>query len=317
MEWLWSELFLGHKEPCAVPVKVAPVSHPEAMQSLTDRFSGSVDKHLGSARRLSESGSCVCGDVSGSISSGAHISGSVSGVPCTCGNGTSGSISGGISSGVSGMSTTTTTAAVFATPMKVVGKMEVELVLQAVLNKTTVEAMFKTAIAKAVNVSVENVVKLNVLAISASSRRLQPAQNTSAKYEVSYEITVPSSYNATEVVMRANRIAVNGSSESQLFQQSLTDTSGVVLVGSIVQKEPATAVEIQSTNVTTYEEQTETEKESRWKALAIGGAAVLGGLICLVICVITSIILFVRHRGTADQDAESSFKDDAVIENAV
>merc|ERR1712100_20004 len=27
MEWLWSELFLGHQEPCAVPAKRAPVSH--------------------------------------------------------------------------------------------------------------------------------------------------------------------------------------------------------------------------------------------------------------------------------------------------
>merc|ERR1719440_2554964 len=68
MEWLWSELFLGHQEPCTVPDKLAVVSHAEAMQSLVLRFPQSMQKHFGVARSLSEtdgsgaaSGSaCIC-----------------------------------------------------------------------------------------------------------------------------------------------------------------------------------------------------------------------------------------------------------------
>merc|ERR1712183_365044 len=72
MEWLWSELFLGHQEPCSVPSKAAPVSHAEAMDSLTQRFAESAERQLkqekvteGHARRLS-----VIGDISGGISGG-------------------------------------------------------------------------------------------------------------------------------------------------------------------------------------------------------------------------------------------------------
>jgi hypothetical protein len=96
MEWLWSELFLGHQEPCPVPSKVLPVSHTEAMNYLAQRFPLSVERQLRSARALSStSGSgCVCKD---DISSGtsSSVSSSISG-------GFSGSISGSISSGISG-----------------------------------------------------------------------------------------------------------------------------------------------------------------------------------------------------------------------
>jgi len=106
MEWLWSELFLGHQEACAVPSKVAPVSHAEAMDSLIQRFANSAERQLeqekvkeGHARRLS-----VIGGISG-------ISG----------------ISGGISGGVTA---TTTTTAVQGT---LSGTVQHKLVLTALL----------------------------------------------------------------------------------------------------------------------------------------------------------------------------------------
>merc|ERR1719432_215635 len=46
MEWLWSELFLGHQEPCTVPAKAAPVSHAQAMDSLIQRFAKSEERQL-------------------------------------------------------------------------------------------------------------------------------------------------------------------------------------------------------------------------------------------------------------------------------
>jgi hypothetical protein len=84
MEWLWSELFLGHQEPCSVPAKVAPVSHAEAMERLSQRFPRSVERQIGvaafvagkrsltslirSARRLAT----ISGDISGGISGGGN-----------------------------------------------------------------------------------------------------------------------------------------------------------------------------------------------------------------------------------------------------
>merc|ERR1711939_351099 len=81
MEWLWSELFLGHEEPCPVPAKLDAVSHRDAMTSLIQRFPLSVQRQLSSAHSLGGT--------------------SASGADCTCAE-TSASTSGGISSGISG-----------------------------------------------------------------------------------------------------------------------------------------------------------------------------------------------------------------------
>merc|ERR1712216_950863 len=48
MEWLWSELFLGHQEPCSLPARHAPVSHAHAMSKLIENFPSSVARHLSS-----------------------------------------------------------------------------------------------------------------------------------------------------------------------------------------------------------------------------------------------------------------------------
>merc|ERR1719201_2874600 len=105
MEWLWSELFVGHQQHCAIPAKLSPVSHADAMRALIQRFPGSVERHL-SGRVLTESSTspsssgCTCEGVSGGVSGG--ISGGVSdGISGAISGSVSGSISGGISAGVS------------------------------------------------------------------------------------------------------------------------------------------------------------------------------------------------------------------------
>jgi hypothetical protein len=75
MEWLWSELFLGPKQPCVIPEEVTPVSHAEAMQSLIAHFPNSVERHGHSTRSLQATvpsgvSGCLCGKVSGGISGG-------------------------------------------------------------------------------------------------------------------------------------------------------------------------------------------------------------------------------------------------------
>merc|ERR1712216_458286 len=63
MEWLWSELFLGHQEPCSLPARHAPVSHAQAMSKLIENFPSSVARHLSTG---GVSGSGISGGVSGS-----------------------------------------------------------------------------------------------------------------------------------------------------------------------------------------------------------------------------------------------------------
>jgi hypothetical protein len=317
MEWLWAELFLGHQEPCTVPDKAMPIGHAEAMHSLTVRFPNSVERHVQSARSLtatSVSGSpgCICGGISGGISApiwgssiSAGISGAVSGIPCVCG-GISSGISGGISGGLRGSTATTTTTTTVAAAqgklMKVAGKMEVEIIVSGAMNQTVVEDMFRRAISKALDVAAEDIVKLAVVGISTGSRRLQ--SNQTMRYEVSYEVLVPSSLDAAVVVAKANRIADAGSAESLVFQQVLTDTNGVAGVRNIEMKEPASVYEVTTTTVATNigHVKKDSDENKRWRALVVGGVTILVVLICLI----TSAILIKRKRNPAGDEKASS-----------
>merc|ERR1719454_2708661 len=109
MEWLWSELFLGHQEACPLPPMLTAVTHTEAMNSLIQRFPHSVQRQLSTARNLQGTGisgavsgsNCICVDNTGSISSG--ISGGISGgISAGISSGISGGISGGVSGSTSG-----------------------------------------------------------------------------------------------------------------------------------------------------------------------------------------------------------------------
>jgi len=110
---------------------------------------------------------------------------------------------------------------------KVAGSMEVELDLPANTTQQEVEDMFKKAIVESLGISLNDVVKLVVVAVepgSDSERRLQASE--SKQYLVSYEVLPPSSLDPAEVVSRANRIAESSSSEAQVFQQVLSTGYG-------------------------------------------------------------------------------------------
>merc|ERR1719160_202499 len=280
MEWLWSEL-LGHKQPCQVPANLAPVSHSDAMHMLTLRFPHSVERHLSSHRMLSASSGCTCGGISGGLSGGisGDISGGVSGSGCICGDvsgdvssdisggnsdgisgGTSGDVSTGVSSTTSSTSsstdststvssestetTTTTSSLALDGDVKIAGVLEVEIDVEYKLEQEVVEDMFKRALAASLDVPLINVLKTTatLLGTSPALRRLQSLNTT--RYEVSYEVMVPSYMDVDAVIEKANRIAEPGSAESNLFRQVLTDTDGVAQVRQIVAKVPAGKVEI-------------------------------------------------------------------------
>eukprot|EP00441_Pelagodinium_beii_P041113 CAMPEP_0197635060 /NCGR_PEP_ID=MMETSP1338-20131121/10980_1 /TAXON_ID=43686 ORGANISM="Pelagodinium beii, Strain RCC1491" /NCGR_SAMPLE_ID=MMETSP1338 /ASSEMBLY_ACC=CAM_ASM_000754 /LENGTH=903 /DNA_ID=CAMNT_0043207039 /DNA_START=66 /DNA_END=2778 /DNA_ORIENTATION=- len=95
MEWFWSDLFLGHQEPCRVPAHTTPISHAEALDILAKRFPSSVQKYWGD---VSGGMSGDLSDISGAVSGGT-VSGSLFGA-------VSEDISGGISGGFSETSTT-------------------------------------------------------------------------------------------------------------------------------------------------------------------------------------------------------------------
>lgn len=150
------------------------------------------------------------------------------------------------------------------------------------LSQEVVEEMFTWAIAGALQIPIQSVLKLNAteiqlgekLAASAvgNLRRLQSTQTQ--RYEVSYIVEVPS-HMADAVVERANQIAVPGSEESKLFRKALTDTDGVVGVGRIVSTVPAYKVGDKRTTVAPQEEPTEEEKKG-WSSVAIVAIIVVG-----------------------------------------
>jgi len=403
MEWLWSELFLGHSEPCSVPAKLAPVSHEAAMRSLSLRFPDSVERTRARSLAAVSGPGCMCAGVSGGISGGVSgrvsgggisggvsgsisggisgcisggvsggisgiisggvsggvsgdvsgsFSGSVSGSSCDCGgvsggisSGISGSISGGvsgsattslsttpfasttttissgtggvsgstttslsttpfasttttissstsgdISGGVSGSattslstthsaSTTTTTAAAAEKTFKVAGTLEVEIIFDGAVVHSVMVDIFKRAIANVLEVPLVNVAKLIASEIETRPglRRLQSTQTK--RYDVAYEVIVPSGMDADALVEKMNRIAVSGSSESQAFRQVLTSADGIAQVGQIVAKIPASKFEENATTPLGSKPEP-LEEENSWTSLVIGSVAVFMALLC-------------------------------------
>lgn len=148
--------------------------------------------------------------------------------------------------------------------------------------------MFTRAIASAVDLPVESVVKLEASEIEegSGSRRLQslPTSIQSKYYVVAYEIMVPSYMDPDLVVGKANRIATPGTSESLLFRDVLIATEGVANVGKIVSKIPAYSYKVDDTTATvspsTAKDQEEDEKS--WTALIVGAVTLSLVLLCLV-----------------------------------
>jgi len=114
--------------------------------------------------------------------------------------------------------------------------MEVEIDVQDNVTQEVLEEVFKRGIAEALDVSIENVVKLTVVEIGkgSGSRRLQ--STVAKQYEVSYEVIPPSSMDPALVVAKANLITEASSAETQVFRQVLMAQEGIAQVQQVVPK---------------------------------------------------------------------------------
>merc|ERR1712032_322904 len=269
MEWLWSELFLGHQEPCSLPARHAPVSHAQAMSKLIENFPSSV------ARHLSTGGVSGSGGISGGISSG--ISGGISG-----------GVSGGISGGVSGST--------------IAGTFEVVLDVQRQLSQEIIEDMFTKAIAESLEVPLANVGELVASEIVQGARRLSAV--LVKRYTVSYEVVVPSTMSVDALIEKANRIAVSGSAESQVFRQVLTATDGVEQVSQVVVKVPAQVGQIEEIIAMSVDKTPAKTDEGRdWTALITGGIAIVLAVTCLAS---SAVFLMRRRKAISSKSDEAS-----------
>jgi hypothetical protein len=243
------------------------------MSKLIENFPSSV------ARHLSTGGVSGSGGISGGISSG--ISGGISGgVSGGISGGISGGVSGGISGGVSGSN--------------IAGTFEVVLDVQRQLSQEIVEDMFRRAIAESLEVPLANVVELVASEIVQGARRLSAV--LIKRYTVSYEVVVPSTMSVDAIIEKANRIAVSGSAESQVFRQVLTATDGVEQVSQVVVKVPAQVGQIEEIIAMSVDKTpTQTDEGRDWTALIIGGIAIVLAVTCLA----SSVVFLMRRRWKA------------------
>jgi len=205
--------------------------------------------------------------------------------------------------------------------------MEVEIETIGTLEQQVVEAMFKRAIAAAVGLTTKHVAKLlatelvpTTTAKQATTTKKATSTNkattttkkaTSTKeaagpnvrrlrflssgpdakttrYEVSYEVLVPSSMDPDVIVAKANRIAEPGSAESQLFRGELTATPGVVSVGEVAVTKPASKVEDETPTKAPKEEKDDASSKGLVIGLVIGAIAIL--------CLLTGAGIYIRSR---------------------
>jgi hypothetical protein len=251
MEWLWSELFKGHQEPCSVPPTGVPVSHTDAMRTIAQRFPRSMERQLSGASSQTGSDVGIAGGVSGTISGG---------------------ISGGVSS----------------TPTKVAGTMEVEFDIMGDMEQSVVENMFKEAIAEALEIPIDNVVKLEVSEINqgAGLRRLQSTQTK--RYEISYEVLPLESMDPDVFVARANHIFEESTVESQAFYQTLTN-KGVTEIRQVVPTLLAYKISDTTTTTTTT---TASAEDVEANTTSQVGLVVLGVTLgCITIAVVVAVVV--------------------------
>jgi len=204
--------------------------------------------------------------------------------------------------------------------------MEVEIETLGTLVQQVVEAMFKRAIAAAVGLTTKHVAKLSATELSSATTTKQATTTKKAtstnkattttkkatstkeaagpnvrrlrflsagsdakttRYEVSYEVLVPSSMDPDVIVAKANRIAEPGSAESQLFRGELTATPGVVSVGEVAVTKPAAWLEESPTKAPKEE-----KDDASSKGLVIG--LVIGAI--GILCLLTGAGIYIRSR---------------------
>jgi len=103
--------------------------------------------------------------------------------------------------------------------------------------------------------------------------------------------------NADATVEKANRIAVPGSDESQLFRDVLMATEGVERVGDIASKVPASKV-----GVTTAAPSSPADEDSKsWKSVVIG----LSVAVVIITCLIVSAVLYKRKVASSEAERDT------------
>lgn len=171
--------------------------------------------------------------------------------------------------------TTTSTKAAANKVTKITGTMEVEIDVVGTFSQEELEEMFKRALAEALDISIEHVVKLTVSESKQGTglRRLQSIQTK--RYEVSYEVTPPKFMDVDVLVERANRIATTSSVESEVFRQVLKSTDGVAKVGQIALKVPAHKFMDENTTSSPPTQMEPPKDETSQTPLVVGGIAVV------------------------------------------
>jgi len=140
-----------------------------------------------------------------------------------------------------------------ATVTKIAATLEVELQVLFEVPIADIQDMFKRAIAEALGVSVENVVKLLVLEavrrlqdILAPVRRVvklltnmtggRRLQENVKRYEVSYELVVPNSVDPDVLLEKASSVVKSDTPEFRKFQEVIATQEGMGQISSIVSK---------------------------------------------------------------------------------
>jgi len=182
---------------------------------------------------------------------------------------------------------------------KVAGTMEVGIDVPTDTTEEAVKDMFKTAIANALGISIEDVAKLVVVESTHASRRLQSTDTK--KYGVSYEVVVPDSMDPNVVAAKANNISEPTSAESQVFQQVLVEVYGAQ-VSQIELKKPARTFEdeVIATKVPSPEQDLG-EEPSDSSATGVVMLIISLVLVCFL-SIVALVFLIKRKRGGVNSE---------------
>merc|ERR1712093_465417 len=167
------------------------------------------------------------------------------------------------------------------------------------------------ALSNALGVPLKNVVKLLVLLVSEFGsgnrlRRLQPScslgpesglWDACLKYEIAYEVIVPSSMDPDLVVEKADRIAEWGTAESQVFRQELEATDGVVQARKVQTKISAHIVKDETKTASPSAEADQDNDNLAWVFAIL--MVVFG---CLLACIYHNRILLQRMMVPVGKD---------------
>jgi hypothetical protein len=185
--------------------------------------------------------------------------------------------------------------------------MEVEFEVGLSFVRERVEEMFRNGLANALNISVNDIVKLVVSeimqprALSENGQqfhRLRRLQSASAvRFEVSYEVLPPDSMDVDGLVSKANRITSSGSAEAQGFREVMTTGYGVAKVQQVVPRITARKFEDEVVVSQTMKEE-EPENDATPVSVPILVLAACLGFIIIACAVVFSVrhLMFPRGR---------------------